>query len=361
MIHAGLEGIIAADSKISLVDGENGLLVYRGHWAKEIAKEKSFEEAAYFLWNGSFPTENQLTTFTSALGEARHLSPNQKEIINRLPGKMEMMSVIRTVLSSMGDHSYQFPATQEQGIYLLSIVPTIIAYRYRTQNGLSQIDPDVTLSHVGNYLYMLTGERPQENHIKALTAYFILTMEHGLNASTFTARVISSTESDLASAITGAIGAMKGPLHGGAPTGVIDLFEEIKRDGDAEKVLRRKLENREKLMGFGHRVYKTRDPRAAALSEITSDFYDDAEFKLAHEVEETAVLLLQEYKPDRKLYANVEYYAAAILRAIELPTELFTPTFTAARTAGWIAHVYEQNENNRIIRPSSVYSGEMPE
>ena len=361
MIHAGLEGIVAADSKISLVDGENGWLVYRGEWAKQIAKEKSFEEAAYFLWNGVFPNTKQLTAFTSALGVARALSTSQKEIINRLPDNMEMMSVVRTVLSSIGNQSFQFPATQEQGIQLLSIVPTIIAYRYRTQKGLPIIEPDLSLSHVGNYLYMLTGKQPQDNHVKALTAYFILTMEHGLNASTFTARVIASTESDLASAITGAIGAMKGPLHGGAPTGVIDLLDEIKRDGDVEKVLRQKLENREKLMGFGHRVYKTRDPRAAALSEITSDFYDDEEFQLAHEVEETAVRLLQEYKPDRKLYANVEYYAAAILRAIELPTELFTPTFTAARTAGWIAHVYEQNENNRIIRPSSIYSGNMPE
>ncbi|MCA0173278.1 citrate synthase/methylcitrate synthase [Bacillus sp. RAR_GA_16] len=361
MIHAGLEGIVAADSKISLVDGENGLLVYRGEWAKQIAKEKSFEEATYFLWNGDFPNKDELDTFTAALKEARTLSPSQKEIINRLPENMEMMSVVRTVISSIGHQSYQFPATQEQGIQLLSIVPTIIAYRYRNQKGLPIIEPDGSLSHVGNYLYMLKGRKPQEHHVKALTAYFILTMEHGLNASTFTARVIASTESDLASSITGAIGAMKGPLHGGAPTGVIDLLDEIKQDGDVEKVLRQKLENREKLMGFGHRVYKTRDPRAAALSEITSDFYDDEEFQLAHEVEETAVRLLQEYKPDRKLYANVEYYAAAILRAIELPTELFTPTFTAARTAGWIAHVYEQNENNRIIRPSSVYSGSMPE
>ena len=361
MIHAGLEGIVAADSKISLVDGENGLLVYRGEWAKSIAKEKSFEEAAFFLWNGDFPDARQLEQFANDLAEARVLSKTQKEMIDRLPDKMEMMGVIRTILSSIGVSDFQFPATHKQGISLLGIVPTIIAYRYRSKKGLPFIEPEPSLSHVGNYLYMLSGEEANGNHIKALTAYFILTMEHGLNASTFTARVIASTESDLVSAITGAIGAMKGPLHGGAPTGVIDLLEEIKNEGNAEKVLRRKLENKEKLMGFGHRVYKTRDPRAAALSEITSSFNEDAEFKMAHEVEETAVRLLQEYKPDRKLYANVEYYAAAILRAIDLPTELFTPTFTAARTAGWIAHVYEQNENNRIIRPSSVYSGKMPE
>ena len=360
MIHAGLEGIVAADSKISLVDGKNGLLVYRGEWAKKIAKERSFEEAAYFLWNGAYPNAKELERFTTSLSEARSLTKVQKEIIDRLPDKMDMMAVIRTILSAKGHEKFSFPATHDQGINLLGIVPTIIAYRYRSQNDLPIIEPDMSLSHVGNYLFMLNGERAENHHVKALTAYFILTMEHGLNASTFTARVIASTESDLASAVTGAIGAMKGPLHGGAPTGVIDLLEEIKQDGDVEKVLRRKLDNKEKLMGFGHRVYKTKDPRAVALSEITSTFYDDEEFAMAHEVEQTAVRLLQEYKPDRNLYANVEYYAAAILRAIDLPTELFTPTFTAARCAGWIAHVYEQNENNRIIRPSSVYSGSMP-
>lgn len=360
MVHAGLKGIVAAESKISLVDGEKGQLVYRGEWAADLAKKKSYEEASYFLWNGSFPYGKQLEAFSSDLKKARLLTSYQKEILDLLPEEMDMMAVIRTILSSMGTKDYAFPATLDQGIRILGIVPTIIAYRYRKLIGKAPVEPKSTLSHVANYLYMLKGIAPEESHVKALTAYFILTMEHGLNASTFTARVISSTESDLVSAVNGAIGAMKGPLHGGAPTGVIDLLEEIKRDGDAERVLRRKIENKEKLMGFGHRVYKTKDPRAAALSDITSEFYDDEEFRLAHEVEDKAVELLQEYKPGRNLYANVEYYAAAILRSIELPTELFTPTFTASRCAGWIAHVYEQNENNRIIRPSSKYTGDIP-
>ncbi|WP_404800846.1 citrate/2-methylcitrate synthase [Guptibacillus algicola] len=360
MVHAGLKGIIAAESEISLVDGEKGQLVYRGEWAATLSKEKSFEEVVYFLWNRTLPDKKLLEEFSTRLIEARHLKPYQKEILAQLPENMDMMSVIRTVISSMADKDTTFPSTQQQGIRIVGLVPTIIAYRYRSLHGDPIVEPDASLSHVANFLYMLKGNVPAENHVRALSAYFILTMEHGLNASTFAARVIASTESDLVSAITGAIGAMKGPLHGGAPTGVIDLLDEIKRDGSADHVLRRKLENKEKLMGFGHRIYKTRDPRASALSDITSEFYDDEEFKLAHEVENKAVELLKELKPGRNLYANVEYYAAAILRSIELPTELFTPTFTAARCAGWIAHVFEQNENNSIIRPSSTYTGDIP-
>ncbi|WP_270180660.1 citrate synthase/methylcitrate synthase [Alkalihalobacillus sp. CinArs1] len=361
MVHAGLKGIVAAESEISLVDGERGQLVYRGEWASTLAKEKSFEEVVYFLWNGSFPSEKALKEFSTKLLEARYLKPYQKDILDRLPDSMDMMAVIRTVVSSMGNKADTFPSTEQEGIKIVGLIPTIISYRYRSLQGDPIIEPDASLSHVANFLYMLKGKTPDENHVKALSAYFVLTMEHGLNASTFTARVIASTESDLVSAIAGAIGAMKGPLHGGAPTGVIDLLEEIKKEGSAERVLKRKLENKEKLMGFGHRIYKTRDPRAAALSDITSNFYDDEEFKLAHEVENKAVELLKEHKPGRNLYANVEYYAAAILRSIELPTELFTPTFTAARCAGWVAHVYEQNQNNSIIRPSSTYTGEIPE
>ncbi|MCF6409329.1 citrate synthase/methylcitrate synthase [Pseudalkalibacillus salsuginis] len=361
MIKEGLDGITVAQSTISLVDGEEGLLVYRGHWAEEIAKTKNFEEVAYLLWNGHFPTDEKLSDFQGTMKQCRFLSDADETILQNLPVDMDMMSVIRTVLSSKGNDDFGWPSTIEQAIKITSIIPTIIAYRQRCLNGLDPVKPDTKLGHVANYLYMLDGYEPKYSHVKALTAYLVLTMEHGMNASTFAARVISSTESDLVSAVAGAIGAMKGPLHGGAPSGVIELLQNIGTVENAENHLRQLLDNDEKLMGFGHRVYKTEDPRARALKEITSNLSaDDPWFDLANQVEKIAINLLGEYKPGRKLYTNVEFYAAAILKALALPTALFTPTFTMSRVVGWIANVFEQNENNRIIRPSSLYIGQMP-
>ncbi|TLS36086.1 citrate synthase/methylcitrate synthase [Pseudalkalibacillus caeni] len=362
MKTAGLEGVVAAISEISLVDGNKGHLVYRGHWAKDLAISYSFEEVAYLLWYGSLPNKTELHEFGEILKANRRLPDYIKTIIDNLPEKMELMSVLRTVVSAMGTEEYQWPSTTEQALSLTAVLPTVISYRYRRINGLSPIEPSDNLNHVANFLYMLKEEQPSQSHVKALSAYLILTMEHGMNASTFTARVIASTQSDLASAISGAIGAMKGPLHGGAPSGVIELLDEIGSKENAEDVLRRKLKGGERLMGFGHRVYKTQDPRAEALRTITAEFSeDDPWFSLANEVEDLAIELLNEYKPGRKLYTNVEFYAAAILKAIDLPTELFTSAFTSSRIIGWIANVLEQNENNRIIRPASEYSGPMPE
>jgi citrate synthase len=205
---------------------------------------------------------------------------------------------------------------------------------------------------------MLTGKRHSSALIRALEGYMILTMEHGMNASTFTSRVVSSTESDMVSAVTGAIGAMKGPLHGGAPTGVIDMLNEISNKEVAEIWIRQKLERKENLMGFGHRVYRTRDPRAEALSEITKQIgADDEWLELAYYVEKLAVQLLEEYKPGRRINTNVEFYAAAVMKAIDMSPSLFTPTFTVSRMVGWTAHVIEQSLNNTIFRPEAKYIG----
>ncbi|WP_349410121.1 citrate synthase/methylcitrate synthase [Pseudalkalibacillus sp. SCS-8] len=362
MLKEGLAGVVTAQSRISLVDGEKGQLVYRGYWAEDIAQHKSFEEVMYLLWYQRFPQPVELDTFIQSMKNARVLSETEESILHSLPTNMDMMSVIRTMLSTRGTTDYQWPSTIEEGIQLTALVPTIICYRYRLLNGMGPIMPRKDLDHVSNYLYMLHGTEPRKAHVKALTGYLILTMEHGMNASTFAARVISSTQSDLVSAVAGAIGAMKGPLHGGAPSGVIDLLEEIGSIEKAEPYIRKKLENGELLMGFGHRVYKTMDPRARALRAITSNLtQDDPWFALANQVEQLAIELLDEYKPGRRLYTNVEFYAAAILKALQIPTDLFTPTFTMSRIVGWIANVYEQNENNRIIRPSSEYVGKMPD
>lgn len=256
MFEPGLKGIVAAETAISQVDGENGKLLYRGYDIKEILKNASFEQAAYLLWHGDFPDERQLKQLDSLLKENRCIPTYMKELIQNLPKDIELMDVLRTVISAEGTSSYQWKPTIEQAIRLTSITPTIIAFRKRFIEGKTFIEPDLKLNHVENYLYMLNGERPSAAHSRALESYMILTMEHGMNASTFSARVTSSTESDIVSAITSAIGTMKGPLHGGAPAGVITLLNEIYSSGDIEEIIRKKVNAREKLMGFGHRVYK---------------------------------------------------------------------------------------------------------
>lgn len=357
----GLEGVIAADTEISLVDGEKGHLIYRGYWAKELAIHYTFEECAFLLLTGKLPSEQELLTFCNSLSKERELPLHVRTIIDLLPKNMDMMSVIRTSISALGDASFEWKPTIDQAIRIIAVLPTIIAYRYHQEKNSDFIEPQKKLSHIANCFYMLQGYYPTDAQERALSAYFVLTLEHGMNASTFSARTVLSTETDLISAITGAIGAMKGPLHGGAPSEVIQMLNEIKTIENAEDWLRKRLNNKEKIMGFGHRIYKTEDPRAVALKQISETLTGkDPWLDLALHVERTAIRLLAEYKPGRRLYTNVEFYAAAVLRAVNMPTSLFTPTFTASRVVGWCAHSLEQAEVNRIFRPQSVYVGVMP-
>lgn len=355
--HEGLEGVIAAKTALSLIEGKQGALLIRGKSAGELAQSKSFEEAVFFLWNGEFADSDELSRFQKQWADQRQLPTYLTRILDELPEEMEMMEVLRTSVSALGKQAV-WPPQMDEAILLIAIVPAIIAYRYRKVTGKAFIEPRNDLGHAANYLYMLKGEEPNHAHVQALEAYLILTMEHGLNASTFSARVVSSTESDLFSAICGAIGTMKGPLHGGAPTGVMKMLEEIGETENIEPYLRKALEKGERLMGFGHRVYKTKDPRAVALKEIIKKLSgEDAWLDMAKKLEDKAIELLEEYKPGRRLYTNVEFYAAAILRAVEMPEMLYTPTFTSSRIAGWTAHVMEQAENNRIYRPKAEYIG----
>jgi citrate synthase len=361
MIQKGLKGVVAAETKLSFIDGEKGILIYRGHEAKHLALNYSFEEVAYLLWYGTLPKQEELRSLKEKMASARKLPSYIMDIIDALPPEIEMMEVLRTAVSALGTNKYGWKPEIEQGIQLTAIIPTIIAYRDRKMNGLIPIAPRADLDHVENYLNMLKGEKPSVSSLKALEAYMILTMEHGMNASTFTARVISSTESDMVSAIAGAIGAMKGPLHGGAPTGIISMLDEIQSEDNAEPWLRAKLANNERIMGFGHRVYKARDPRADALSSITKTISkDDHWLALANFVEKKAIQLLEEYKPGRRLYTNVEFYAAAVMKAIGMEPKLFTPTFSASRAVGWSAHVLEQSVDNTIYRPEADYTGFFP-
>lgn len=360
MEHKGLKGIVAAETKISHIDGELGQLIYRGYDVKELTRKYTFEEVAYLLWYGQFPNRKQLASLKEELNRNRFLSEDMKKMITLMPSTMDLMSVIRTVISAEGGYEdYHFPPTISQAIKLTALIPSIIAFRKGIMEGSKENSPRDELNHVENYLYMLTGEVPQYPHVQALETYMILTLEHGMNASTFSARVTVSTESDIVSAVTSAIGTMKGPLHGGAPSGVIALLDEISAAKNAETIIRGKLEKGEKLMGFGHRIYKTHDPRAVALkSKLKELVGHDDWLDLAMEVENIAITRLEEFKPGRSLYANVEFYAAAIMKAIDLDPSLFTPTFTASRIVGWTTHILEQAEDNTIYRPQSKYIGD---
>ncbi|AZV48438.1 citrate synthase/methylcitrate synthase [Bacillus halotolerans] len=362
MVHYGLKGITCVDTSISHIDGEKGRLIYRGHHAKDIALHHSFEEAAYLILFGKLPASDELQTFEKKLIAERNLPDRIGRLIQSLPNNMDDMSVLRTVVSALGENTYTFYPKIEEAIRLIAITPSIIAYRKRWVRGEQSIEPSSQYGHVENYYYMLTGEQPSEAKKKALETYMILAMEHGMNASTFSARVTLSTESDLVSAITAALGTMKGPLHGGAPSAVTKMLGDIGEKANAAAYLTAKLEKGERLMGFGHRVYKTKDPRAEALRQKAEEVAgDDRDLDLALHVEAEAIRLLDIYKPGRKLYTNVEFYAAAVMKAIDFDDELFTPTFSASRMVGWCAHVLEQAENNMIFRPSAKYTGAIPE
>lgn len=361
-LHIGLEGIAVAESSISDVRGAVGQLIYRGHWVQELVGKHSFESVVYLLWHGHLPSPKEAAEFTHYLAAKRSLAPYQKQLIELLPNNLTPMEVLRTVLSSMHPEGESYPPTKDQAAELLAKAPTVIAHYNNFHNGKTSIDPDPSLEHAANYLYMLHHEKPTEAMTKALEAYLILSADHGTNASTFTARVVTSTNADITSAITAAIGALIGPLHGGAPSHVDDMLDEIGTSDNIEPWIRAKLEHDERLMGFGHRVYKTYDPRAAALRTIVKKYAAESHlFKLSLEVEKKAVKLLEEYKPGRRLYPNLEFWAAGVMRMVELPRTLYTPTFCIARIAGWAANIFEQAANNRLIRPSCLYVGPEPQ
>ena len=335
----GLEGVVAAETALSMVDGERGELIIVGFPIEELAPNATFEETVRLLWNGNLPDVSN-----------RELSKIAFEILRAAADRRDdPMDALREAAGVL---------LPDQ---LFSAFPTIVAGYWRILHGQKPIAPSRDLGHAANYLYMLSGEVPSNERVRALETYLNTVVDHGLNASTFTARVITSTGSDLVSAIVGAVGALKGPLHGGAPGPALDMVFEIAEAGRAEEVLRRKIESGEKLMGFGHRVYKVRDPRADVLAAAAERLYardgDMRLYELARAVERTAIRLLEEYKPGRRLQTNVEFYTALVLHGLGLETPLFTPTFAISRVAGWIAHCLEQRRVNRIIRPQSIYVG----
>ncbi|GAB4581862.1 MAG: citrate synthase CitA [Anaerolineales bacterium] len=356
----GLEGVVAAQTRLSSVDGQRGELIIGGFALEELARKATFEETVYLLWYGNVPTAGQLAEFRTQLAAHRPLPEATLTLLRAAaPHQADPMDVLRMAAGTL---SLDAPNDRNaQALALLARLPTAVAAYWRITQNLDPLPPRAELGHAANYLYILTGKTPSPARVRGLETYLNTVLDHGLNASTFTARVIISTGSDLVSAITGAIGALKGPLHGGAPGPALDTVFEIGTPERAEAILREKILRGERLMGFGHRVYKVYDPRAAVLSIAAREMYaadgDMALYELARSVEQTALRVLEELKPGRNLQTNVEFYTALLLHGLGLPVGLFTPTFAVSRAAGWIAHCFEQIAAGRIIRPQSEYIG----
>ena len=355
--RAGLEGIVAETTAISYVDGQVGRLIYRGYDIHDLAHATTFEEIAYLLWFGRLPTRTELSGLQARLVGGRRLPAGVLAILRDLPSTTAPMDMLRTAVSAWGMYSgVQGAPTVEQAIALTACFPLILTTFHRLRQGLEPLEPRADLGHTANFLYLLTGREPEEAHVRSLDAYLVMLADHNMNASTFAARIVASTTSDLASAVVAAICALKGPLHGGAADKSQEMLAAIGTAENAEPWMRAALSRGERLMGFGHRAYKTTDPRSEELREMARQA-DPAGFAYARHVEKLALALLEETKPGRRLYTNVDFYSAVVLNAVGIPVDLFTPTFAVARVAGWTAHILEQTANNRLIRPLAEYTG----
>ena len=357
MIANGLEDVIVTQTTLSRVDGERGGLIYRGYDIRDLARAVSFKEVAHLMWYGALPTRAQLDALKKQLATHRALPDAALQILRALSKHTAPMDALRTLVSALGAGQPFTRPDLAQAIALTAQVPVLLAAFDRARRGLEPLTPRDDLDHAANYLYLLSGRAPSPAQANALNTYLILIADHGLNASTFAARVVASTWSDMYSCITAALGALKGPLHGGAPSRVLDMIEAIGSPENAERWLRDALARKERLMGFGHRMYKTADPRAEILRELAREVCAPDLFTLAQHVEEAGLRLLHEHRPAERIYTNVEFYSAAVLHAVGLPKDLFTATFAVARMSGWTAHILEQLNHNRIIRPDAEYIG----
>jgi len=363
IVRPGLEGVIALDTRLSHIDGLAGELTIAGYALETLAGNATFEEMLYLLWQDHLPTADELSTFRDGLAQKREVSAPTLAILQAAAKQdLPIMDALRMAASTLSLYT-QSDDPREGAEVVVATFPTIISAYWRMLQGQEPIAPRTDLSHAANYLYMLDGEIPSSERTRAMNTYLNTVIEHGLNASTFAARVIIATHSDMISAIGGAIGALKGPLHGGAPGPALDMVFEIRTPDRAEPMIRQKLDAGERLMGFGHRVYKVRAPRADVLGAEAKRFFAEGEqqdlYALAMHVEQTALRLLEEAKPGRNLQTNVEFYTALILHGIGLPVDLFSPTFAIARVGGWTAHALEHLDDGlRIIRPRAGYKGQ---
>lgn len=355
----GLAGVVASDTALSFIDGERGVLAYRGYDIHDLAREGSFAETVYLLWNDRLPTRDELEEFEARLASERALDPSLVDAIRRAPTDVPAMAVLRTGVSAAGLHDPDAEdgspeANRRKAARLVAKIPTIIAAFQRLRNGQEPLDPREDLSHAANFLYMVRGEEPSETAERALDRTLLLYLDHGFNASTFTCRVIASTLSDMHSAITGGVGALKGDLHGGANARAMEMLLEIGEEENVVPYLDDALERKQKIMGFGHRVYRVEDPRATHLRRMSEELTRTRGMEKWYRISRR----LEEEMTGRKgIYPNVDFYCATVYYALGLPTDLYTPLFAAGRVGGWAAHVMEQLADNRLIRPRAEYVG----
>jgi citrate synthase len=356
----GLEGIVAANSGICWIDGDAGVLAYRGIDIHELAVHSTFEETTYLLWNGILPNELDLREFRSQLALARSIDQRVIDMMRAFPTSATPMEVLRTAVSALSfydadEKDCSHDANVRKSYNLTAQMAMLVAIYDRLRKGKEIVPPDRSLSHAANFLWMLNGEKPSETATRTMDLALVLHADHELNASTFAARVIAATLADIHSAVTGAIGALKGPLHGGANEGVMRLLLTIDKAGaDPVEYVRNMLAAKQKISGFGHRVYKTEDPRATHLRKMSEQLGKDAGQPKWYQMSRAIELYIN---ADKKLNANVDFYSASTYATLGIDIDLYTPIFAISRIAGWAAHVIEQLDDNRLIRPRAEYIG----
>ncbi len=365
----GLAGVIVAETEVGDVRGQEGFYHYRQYDAVELAEKRCLEDVWHLLFRGELPDQAQHDAFIEQVRPLRHVPERVAPLLPAIAAagdEFVPLDALRTAVSLVAADADFKPSLditagelQDDAMRTCAVIPTLIASLYRLRQGLEALPPRDDLGYAANYLYMITGEVPEPQHARAVEQYQISTIDHGFNASTFTARVITSTGADLGAAVVGGIGALSGPLHGGAPSRALDMLDAIGDPSNTDAWVRNAVTSGDRIMGFGHRVYKTEDPRSRLLKGVAQSLGGPmAEF--AQQVEQTVVDVLAELKPGRELYANVEFFAGVVMDRCGLPRQMFTPTFASSRVIGWCANILEQASDNRIIRPSARYVGPPP-
>lgn len=359
-VTKGLEGVVVGRSSISWVGGETGELAYRGFDVRALVPGLPFESIVHLLLFGEPPSADPAPEVVRALREIPPVSDAVRRAVDAIPTRRTPMEALATILTLLGEDGAGYPPRLDEGFRLTARLPELLARFVRRSNGADPVAPRAELSHAANYLWMLSGEIPRPRAVTALEGYLDLLADHGMNASTFALRVAISTESDFYSAAAAAFATLRGPVHGGAPSRVTDMLDAIGTPDRADDWIRSRLARREVLYGFGHRAYKTEDPRGICLHELARTVAAPERLALAEEVERVGLERLRESHPGARLFTNVEFYTAVVLEAVGLPSSLFTPTFAVARSAGWMAHALEQAADNRLIRPDLEYTGPAP-
>lgn len=351
---------MAAETAVSEVDGANGRLIYRGGYLiEDLVPVTSYEEVAYLLWHGALPNEHELDALREQMAADRRLNDAARKTLKAMDPKDDPMDVLRTVVSAQGAKPSLTRPTLEEAVALTAVFPTIVGGAYRLRLGRQPVEPRDDLGHAANLLWMLEGKEPESHHVHWVDTYLVLLADHGLNASTFAARVVASTGSDLTSCVVGAIAALKGPAHGGATLAARGMLDKIGSAENAERWLNDAHARHEKFPGFGHRVYRTYDPRAKILREMAKEAAPELH-RTAARTEEVALKILHDAHPERPNATNVDYWASVVLTGAGIPKEIFTTIFATSRVAGWTAHVLESLTDLRIIRPASRWIGPEP-